>query len=233
MAAASYLSISKITTGTTTSFDIPRPIGVEIGDIVIYFISAFNIGLSPSSPDLTFITEVTGTTGSLFAFYYKVTNLLQTSNIIIDGLSSIFNTGYSIHLRGCSTDLTKLINQSNGFFNLSGSSFKNVFVPTVNRTIIIQGVSMFDSPISSDYVEIQSWSVTTTPTTTLNWIDSLSSSDGLKTVTTYSIYNGCGVNVNSPKIQYDDFQYNLNTPHDNHQIILFISSKNIPNRVMN
>lgn len=237
----SYLGVSSIYTGTTTNNTFTLPFNLLYGQTLIAFVSSFGTGLSPVLPnDWNYITEITGTTGTLFAFFHQPTGTIIEPEFTINGLSSIFNTAYIVFLSGCTTNQTKLIHQFRGIHNNAGGAlFDNGFTTTVDKTAIIQSVSMYSSPVYTPiYVVNNSWGATTSPPVSSTWINSIAGIDKMRTLTsppnTYGIYNGCGVSVNSPKTNYSNFYYSLHSAWENLEINLAISPNvSKPNQVLN
>jgi hypothetical protein len=236
MTNISYEGITQSYWGATTPYTFTSPINIQAGQTVIIFVSSYGTTTTPSlSPaDWILIGGITGTTGSLFSFYYQptVTTPIPPS-WTISNVSTIHNTAYGIILNGCTNHDYKLIDGLTSRQNASAAPTGTYgFTTTKKNTAIIQSTSIFTT-LSNKYVNTGN---VFTSTPSLTWSNIRSGNavgDGMRKNGIYYIFMGSGISLNCPNQTYTNFAYTLNSPFENVAMTVSITPKGKTNQVLN
>ena len=212
--AINYLGASQIYTGGTSDYTFESPVDVIKGQTLIIFITAADIGLSPTKPsDWTEIQRIESGNGTLYGYWHQATGDTIRPTWTITGLSNKFNAGFCIFLDNCSKNPNKIINNSDARVDISFGPVPLPFSTTVKNTAIIQCVSIVGNP--SVYVVSNSWS----SDPTLIWTESRK---GLKQSGVYSIYHSSAISLPVPTDDYET-SYVLNQLSQNLVINVAVS----------
>jgi hypothetical protein len=229
MTEIAFLGYTPIYTGQTSDYIFQSPINVFSGETLIIFISAYDTNLTPLPPKDWFeITIITGTTGTLLAYYHQPSDTAIKPTWEFNGLSNKFNAGYAILLSGCTTKTSKLIDQKITKNNISGEVGTDGFNVMKNKNAMIQAVAIFNNT-TTPYVNNSSWG----STPSLSWSDLISNTTGRKNFSSYYISQGCAISLNAPKSNYTNFTYTLSSNIENLAITISLSSNIKTNNVLN